>query len=83
MKKSFIVCACAGLPFNSGIEALNYMIFRGWEFVQAYVSGKDANHTHYLLHLPSSVLTPQQREQLLTPPRSKPTRQSRKAGKAE
>ena len=27
------------LLFSSGIEALNYMVCRGWEFVQAYASG--------------------------------------------
>lgn len=66
------------LVFESGIHALNYMIFRGWEFVQAFTSGQDAAHTHYLLRLPAAKLTVEQRQQLTAAPRSKPTKQSRK-----
>lgn len=35
------------LLFSSGIEALNYMVCRGWEFVQAYASGDNNGLTHY------------------------------------
>lgn len=59
------------LLFESGVEALNYMIFRGWEFVQAYTSGEDAQKLHYLLRLPVSKLSPEQLQLLLTAPRSK------------
>lgn len=38
--------------FNSGVEALNWMVGRGWEFVQAFVSGKECDSKHYLLRLP-------------------------------
>ena len=34
------------LLFNSGIEALNYMVCRGWELVQAYTSGEENSLTH-------------------------------------
>ena len=39
------------LLFNSGIEALNYMVCRGWELVQAYTSGEENSLTHYLLRI--------------------------------
>jgi hypothetical protein len=35
------------LKFKSMIEALNYMVKQGWEFVQAYSS--DDGYNHYLL----------------------------------
>ena len=56
------------LLFNSGIEALNYMVCRGWEFVQAYTSGENNSLTHYLLRIAPARLTAEQREALLTPP---------------
>ncbi len=56
------------LLFNSGIEALNYMVCRGWEFVQAYTSGENSGLTHYLLRIAPARLTAEQRAALLTPP---------------
>ena len=56
------------LLFNSGIEALNYMVCRGWEFVQAYTSGENSSLTHYLLRIAPARLTAEQRAALLTPP---------------
>ncbi len=56
------------LKFNSGIEALNYMVSRDWEFVQAYVSGKDSDMLHYLLRIPVAQLTDEWRAAMLTPP---------------
>lgn len=61
------------LLFNSGIEALNYMVCRGWEFVQAYASGDNNGLTHYLLRIAPARLTAEQRAALLAPPeREKP-----------
>lgn len=59
------------LLFESGVGALNYMVIRGWEFVQAYTSGKDVRNLHYLLRLPCSKLTADQQQQLLKQPRKK------------
>ena len=56
------------LLFNSGIEALNHMVCRGWEFVQAYTSGENSSLTHYLLRIAPARLTAEQRAALLTPP---------------
>lgn len=56
------------LLFNSGIEALNYMVCRGWEFVQAYTSGENNSLTHYLLRIAPARLTAEQRAALPTPP---------------
>ena len=55
------------LLFNSGIEALNYMVCRGWELVQAYTSGEVNSLTHYLLRIAPARLTAEQRTELLTP----------------
>ena len=61
------------LLFNSGIEALNHMVCRGWEFVQAYTSGENSSLTHYLLRIAPARLTAEQRAALLAPPeREKP-----------
>ena len=55
------------LLFNSGIEALNYMVCRGWELVQAYTSGEENSLTHYLLRIAPARLTAEQRTALLIP----------------
>lgn len=55
------------LLFSSGIEALNYMVCRGWELVQAYTSGEENSLTHYLLRIAPARLTAEQRTALLTP----------------
>ena len=55
------------LLFSSGIEALNYMVCRGWELVQAYTSGEENSLTHYLLRIAPARLTAEQRTELLTP----------------
>ena len=61
------------LLFSSGIEALNYMVCRGWEFVQADASGDNTGLTHYLLRIAPARLTAEQRTALLAPPeREKP-----------
>ena len=61
------------LYFNSGIDALNYMVCLGWEFVQAYISDEDNGLSHYLLRIAPARLTAEQRAALLTPPeREKP-----------
>lgn len=69
--------------FNSGVEALNYMVGRGWEFVQAFVSGKECDTKHYLLRLPRRSLDEATRRQLPAGPRTRkqagrrsPTRRS-------
>ena len=56
-----------GVLFDSGIEALNYMVCRGWELVQAYTSGEENSLTHYLLRIAPARLTAEQRTALLTP----------------
>ncbi len=61
--------------FNSGVEALNYMVCRGWEFVQAFVTGEEGDTKHYLLRLPLRLLDETTRRQLLAEPR--PQRQTR------
>ena len=61
------------LLFSSGVEALNYMVCRGWEFVQAYTSGDHNDLTHYLLRIAPARLTAEQRAALIAPPeREKP-----------
>lgn len=57
--------------FNSNIEALNYMICQGWNFVQAFTSGEKNQNIHYLLRIQTSRLTESQLQQLLTKPRTK------------
>lgn len=59
------------LIFESGVGALNYMVARGWEFVQAYTSGKEVRSLHYLLRLSTSKLTSDQQQQLFKQPRKK------------
>ncbi len=44
------------LIFNSGIQALNYMVGRGWEFVQSYSSGEKDSYVHMLLRIATSKL---------------------------
>lgn len=56
------------LIFNSSIEALNYMVRQGWEFVQAYTSGEENKSTHYLLRIPTSHLTEVQKMDLMDKP---------------
>lgn len=56
------------LLFNSGVEALNYMVGRGWEFVQAYASGEDNGKRHYLLRADPAKLTAVQCRALPAPP---------------
>lgn len=74
LKYNFLTDAAGNrLLFNSGIEALNYMVCRGWEFVQAYASGDNNGLTHYLLRIAPARLTAEQRAALLAPPeREKP-----------
>lgn len=74
LKYNFLTDAAGNkLLFGSGVEALNYMVRRGWEFVQAYTSGENNSLTHYLLRIAPSRLTAEQRAALLTPPeREKP-----------
>ncbi|MCM1151817.1 MAG: hypothetical protein NC209_07520 [Alistipes sp.] len=57
--------------FNSGIQALNYMTSRGWEFVQAYTSGEKHNKTHFLLRIASDELPEEAVRDMLALPRSK------------
>lgn len=63
--------------FNSGIEALNFMVCRGWEFVQAFTSGEKNSLTHYLLRIAPEKLTPAQHRRWFTPPTTR--KSSRKA----
>lgn len=60
------------LVFGSGVEALNYMVSRGWEFVQAYTSGDENRSTHFLLRIATSKLTDDEQKVMLTPPKSQP-----------
>lgn len=57
------------LVFGSGIEALNYMVCRGWEFVQAYTSGDENQTTHFLLRIASAHLSDAEKRLLLAEPR--------------
>lgn len=66
------------LLFGSGIEALNYMIRQGWEFVQAYASGKEGDISHYLLRITPERLTDAQRAGLLAPPKREPPKKEDK-----
>lgn len=66
------------LLFGSGMEALNYMIRQGWEFVQAYASGKEGDISHYLLRIAPERLTDAQRAGLLTPPKREPPKKEEK-----
>lgn len=58
------------LVFNSGIQALNYMTARGWEFVQAWSSGEENQKTHMLLRIPASELPEETVAAALAAPRS-------------
>lgn len=64
--------------FKSGIDALNHMIFRGWEFVQVYTSGEKSQSIHYLLRIPTAKLSPEQLQQLCGEPETKKTGKNRK-----
>lgn len=44
------------------------MVGRGWEFVQAFVTGKEGATKHYLLRLPLRTLDEATRERLLAEP---------------
>ena len=57
--------------FESGIQALNYMTGRGWEFVQAYTSGEKNTQTHFLLRIATDKLPEEAVQSALTLPRSK------------
>ncbi|WP_288238235.1 hypothetical protein [uncultured Alistipes sp.] len=64
------------LLFSSGMDAVNYMGSLGWEFVQAYASGKDNDISHYVLRITPARLATTQREALLAPPeREKPRKE--------
>lgn len=66
------------LLFNSGVDALNYMVCLGWEFVQAYTSGENNGLSHYLLRIAPARLTAEQRAALLTPPEREKPKASKK-----
>ena len=57
--------------FESGIQALNYMTGRGWEFVQAYTSGEENTQTHFLLRIAPDKLPEEAVQSALALPRSK------------
>ena len=70
--------------FGSVVEALNYMVSRGWEFVQAYVSGNEHQTTHFLLRRASSCLSDTEKRLLLAEPRThKEAPEKRKKGKRQ
>ena len=72
------------LVFGSVVEALNYMVSRGWEFVQAYVSGNEHQTTHFLLRRASSCLSDTEKRLLLAEPRThKEAPEKRKKGKRQ
>ena len=64
--------------FHSGIQALNFLVARGWEFVQAFSTGKEAEHTHLLLRIDPARLPQEVVAQLLAEPPHKPTAAERK-----
>lgn len=67
------------LLFSSGMDAVNYMGSLGWEFVQAYASGKDSDISHYILRIAPARLATLQQERLLSPPdREKPGKKAQK-----
>ncbi len=57
--------------FESGMQALNYMTCRGWEFVQAYTSGEENKQTHFLLRIAPDKLPEEAVRSALALPRSK------------
>lgn len=50
-KKNRLITDAGGraITFNSCIDALNYMVCRGWEFVQAYAAGEDNDFSCMLI----------------------------------
>lgn len=60
------------LLFNSGIQALNYMTGRGWEFVQAYASGENNRDIHMLLRIAACKLPEEVLSHALAVPRRNP-----------
>lgn len=66
------------LVFNSGIQALNYMTARGWEFVQAWSSDEENQKTHMLLRIPASELPEETVAAALAAPRSSRNRAASK-----
>lgn len=66
------------LIFASKIEALNYMVCRGWEFVEAYTSGEENQYIHYLLRIPTTALSAEEKQHLLTSPQAQEIKKSRK-----
>ncbi|WP_295940561.1 hypothetical protein [uncultured Alistipes sp.] len=56
------------LLFESTIAALNYMLSRGWEFVQSYTSGQDNELVHHLLRISSASLTTEEQQSLIASP---------------
>lgn len=60
------------------------MVSRGWEFVQAYVSGNEHQTTHFLLRRASSCLSDTEKRLLLAEPRThKEAPEKRKKGKQQ
>ncbi len=66
------------LLFNSGIQALNYMIGRGWEFVQVYSSGEKNEHIHVLLRIATDKLPETALATALAEPRNNAKAKGRK-----
>lgn len=60
------------INFNSTVEALNFMLRQGWEFVQAYTSGPDNDYTHYLLRIRVENIPQEIRAQLPSTPIGRP-----------
>lgn len=66
-KKNRLIIDAEGrtITFNSCIDALNYMVCRGWEFVQAYAAGEDNDFSCMLLRMPTSKMSAAQRQVML------------------
>ena len=66
-KKNRLITDAGGraITFNSCIDALNYMVCRGWEFVQAYAAGEDNDFSCMLLRMPTSKMSAAQRQVML------------------
>lgn len=64
--KARLVTDAAGreIRFDSVVDALHYMAFRGWEPIQFYTFGKENDFTGIMLRKPTSQLTEAQREAL-------------------
>lgn len=65
-KSTYLITDASGrmIRFNSCVDALNYMAFRGWELVQSNTFGEEGDFVAMMLRIPTSKLTGEQRRRL-------------------